>query len=137
MSALDRGVPVLDMAGFDPGAEGDARPLAQLDSACRDWGFFQITGHGIDPALIAATREQMSAFFAQPRQEKLAIERTASNPWGYYDRELTKNVRDWKEVFDFRRLAHPKLPDHHDDNRSEAGTNRWPAELPGFRDAMP
>ena len=42
----------------------------------------------------------MHRFFAQKREAKQRLERTAENPWGYYDRELTKNVRDWKEVFD-------------------------------------
>ena len=128
MSTLERGVPVLDLTGFDPGSEDDARALAQLDAACRDWGFFQITGHGIDPALIAATREQMSAFFAQPREDKLAIERTASNPWGYYDRELTKQKRDWKEIFDFG----PPDP-----TGPFAGAQpQWPHQLPDFEPTM-
>ena len=40
-------------------------------------------------------------FFKQPRKDKLAIKRTESIPLGYYDRELTKQKRDLKEVFDF------------------------------------
>jgi len=27
--------------------------------------------------------------------------RTAENPWGFYDRELTKHTRDWKQVYDY------------------------------------
>jgi isopenicillin N synthase-like dioxygenase len=27
--------------------------------------------------------------------------RTAENPWGFYDRELTKRTRDWKQVYDY------------------------------------
>lgn len=89
-------VPVIPMdAGLDePGT------MAALDAACREWGFFQITEHGIDETLLAATRAQMKAFFALPVAEKRAIARSAENPWGFYDQELTKNTRDWKEVFD-------------------------------------
>lgn len=29
------------------------------------------------------------------------MSRTKENPRGYYDRELTKNARDLKEVFDY------------------------------------
>jgi hypothetical protein len=36
----------------------------------------------------------MREFFALPLAEKRAVERTATNAWGFYDRELTKNVRD-------------------------------------------
>ena len=42
----------------------------------------------------------MRAFFALPDADKRAIERTATNSWGFYDRELTKNRRDWKQIFD-------------------------------------
>ena len=32
---------------------------------------------------------------------KQTIARTADNPWGYFDQELTKNTPDWKEIFDY------------------------------------
>ena len=66
-----------------------------IDAACRDWGMFQVVNHGIDSRLIAALRRQMHAFFAQPTETKRAISRTAANPWGFYDRELTRHTRDW------------------------------------------
>lgn len=72
-----------------------------IDSACRDWGFFQIVGHGIDDRAITTLRQAMRAFFALPVAAKHAIVRTAENPWGFYDRELTKNTRDWKEIYDY------------------------------------
>jgi isopenicillin N synthase-like dioxygenase len=49
--------------------------------------------------------------------------RNEQNPLGWFDRELTKRVRDHKEVFDF---VDPSVGD---------AMNRWP-DLPGFRDAM-
>jgi isopenicillin N synthase-like dioxygenase len=85
----------------------DIRDLANpatrraIDAACRDWGFFQVVGHGIDAASCRELRTTMREFFALPRSAKHAIERTAENPWGYYDRELTKNTRDWKEIYDY------------------------------------
>src|SRR5690606_35769328 len=30
-----------------------------------------------------------------------AIMRTAENPWGFYDRELTQHTRDWKQIYDY------------------------------------
>ena len=71
-----------------------------LDEACRDWGFFQTVEHGISNETFTDLTQAMHRFFAQKREAKQRLERTAENPWGYYDRELTKNVRDWKEVFD-------------------------------------
>jgi isopenicillin N synthase-like dioxygenase len=52
---------------------------------------------------------------------KRALARTRENPCGYYDRELTKNRRDLKEVFDFAAVD---------------GVNRWPEALPCFRETM-
>jgi isopenicillin N synthase-like dioxygenase len=77
------------------------------------------------------------AFFDQPMEVKRTLVRTRENPRGYYDRELTKNRRDLKEVFDFAALPHPELPEHHPDNHASVdGTNRWPQTLPQFRATM-
>ena len=72
-----------------------------IDGACREWGFFQIVGHGIDDAATAALRRAMRAFFALPLPAKHAIVRTAENPWGFYDQELTRHTRDWKQIYDY------------------------------------
>jgi isopenicillin N synthase-like dioxygenase len=85
-----------------------------IDSACREWGFFQVVGHGIDERTLSALRREMRAFFALPLSVKHAIMRTAENPWGFYDRELTKQARDWKQVYDYGppdgRSIVPQLP---------------------------
>lgn len=103
-------VPVIDIAGLEsPGS------LAAIDRACRDWGFFQVTGHGIDPLLLAEVFAVSRQFFAQPAAEKRRILRDAENPWGYYDKELTKRRQDWKEIYDFGPADGDKL------------RPRWPA----------
>ena len=43
----------------------------------------------------------MRRFFSLPGEAKKRIERSAENAWGYFDRELTKNRQDWKQIFDF------------------------------------
>jgi isopenicillin N synthase-like dioxygenase len=116
-------LPVLDVAGF---ADDDWYPA--LDRACAEWGCFQVVRHGIDTSLMAATLRQMQKFFALPWKEKLAIERTRDNAWGFFDRELTKNVRDWKEIFDFGPVA---------EHGPMAGSEpQWPTGLPEFRAAV-
>jgi len=87
------GVPVIDLSD-DPG-----RVEAAVARACADWGFFHLLGHGMEAALDGAMREAR-AFFAAPAEAKRALSRSRDNPWGYYDRELTKNRRDKKEIFD-------------------------------------
>jgi len=72
-----------------------------IDAACRAWGFFQIVGHGIDTDAVTELRKRMRELFALPLEAKHAIMRTAENPWGFFDRELTKRTRDWKQIYDF------------------------------------
>jgi isopenicillin N synthase-like dioxygenase len=120
MTASDR-IPVIDIRRLD----ADASALSQIHEACRDWGFFQIVGHGVPDELIQAMHASMCAFFALPLDEKRAIERTAANSWGYYDRELTKNTRDWKQVFD---VGPDELEGPLAGQRAQ-----WPHALPKFR----
>jgi isopenicillin N synthase-like dioxygenase len=88
-------VPVIDLSGGV-----DTLPVDQIALACSEWGFFQIVGHGIGARQLAAAMAQTRAFFALPKEFKRAVSRNRDNPWGYYDRELTKNRRDKKEIFD-------------------------------------
>jgi isopenicillin N synthase-like dioxygenase len=44
--------------------------VAQIDAACRSVGFFQLIGHGIDPATIADVRAASGEFFGLPKSVK-------------------------------------------------------------------
>jgi isopenicillin N synthase-like dioxygenase len=113
------GVPTLDMSNVTDDA------LAAVDLACRDHGFFLLMGHGLD-AELTALKEQASSFFALPMAEKRRVSRTVDNPMGYYDRELTKQKRDLKEVFDYYATTSPK------------GATRmpWPENPPAFQSIL-
>ncbi len=132
-------VPVIDLSPlFDPGdSAGQAAVAEAIAGACRHWGFFQVIGHGIPAPLIERVWSETQAFFDLPVADKRALMRSKDNPRGYYDRELTKNARDLKEVFDFGRDAFPDLPGEHPKNRAAIdGANQWPASLPGFKETM-
>jgi len=117
-------IPVIDISRLDD----DPRTLRQIGDACRDWGFFQIVGHGVPASLLGATHAAMRSFFALPDDAKRAIERTATNSWGFFDRELTKNKRDWKQIFDVG-------PD--ETHGPLAGSvAQWPRDLAGFKDTI-
>ena len=128
----------------------DARPfLARSSSrraeaqvirrACRDCGFFYISGHGVSETLLARLEQQSQAFFALPLEQKLAIRMArGGRAWrGYFPigAELTSNKPDQKEGLYFGiELAddHPKVaartPLH--------GRNLFPEEIPGFRETV-
>ena len=132
-------IPVVDVAPLcsDEEAEGLNDVVEKIGEACRDWGFFQVVNHGVSDVLIDRVWDETRRFFSLPRQVKLSITRTKDNPRGYYDRELTKNARDLKEVFDFANVPFPDLPDEHPKNRAAVdGQNQWPATLPTFKPTM-
>ncbi len=103
----------------------DEQALADMDLACRKWGFFQVVGHGIPDALVAAFMVEMRRFFALPMATKQEIARTAENAWGFYDKELTKNTRDWKQILDIGPAV--------DDGPMAGSHPQWPGSLTGFR----
>ncbi len=94
---MDANVPVISLAA------PPAQVREQLARACADWGFFHLVDHGLDPGLLSAMMDEARGLFAAPAApaaDKRALSRSRDNPWGYYDRELTKNRRDKKEIFD-------------------------------------
>ena len=98
-----------------------------LAATCEDHGFFILIDHDKD-ALIEQVFAQSSDFFAAPKREKLQIFRDETNPLGYFDRELTKQKRDLKEVFDFKAGGYL--------SRDPTKQTRWPEQRAGFREAL-
>jgi len=65
-------VPVIDLAPARDGGRDDRRRVASaVDAACREIGFFAITGHGVPAPLVDDLRRRAHAFFALPLDEKL------------------------------------------------------------------
>ena len=116
-------IPIIEMNDLSQ----NSTALFDLDQACRNWGFFQVTGHNIEPQLTLSVLEAARQFFALPPSQKNLLLRTQSNPWGFYDQELTKNKRDWKEIFDFG-------PNSSLASRQEK--SQWPESLPNFKKTM-
>ena len=108
-------LPVIDYAGLASGSE-----WTKLDRACAEWGFFKLENPPVSREERLQMVAAMRAFFDLPHGEKKAIERTEENHWGFYDQELTKNVQDWKEIFDVG-------PEH------GSCIPQWPAKPDSFR----
>jgi isopenicillin N synthase-like dioxygenase len=137
MSAAEN-LPVIDIASFSGGAEDLNRIGAALDRACAEFGFFYLTGHGIDPALSARMMTLAAEFFALPLEQKLAIAMPrGGRAWrGYFpiEGELTSGRPDRKEGIYFGTELGA------DDARVRAGLplhgmNLYPA-LHGFRETL-
>jgi isopenicillin N synthase-like dioxygenase len=132
------GLPVIDIAGLVRHGQ-DERAARAIEAACRASGFFYITGHGVDPGLIARLDAAARTFFARPEAEKLEIAMArGGRAWrGFFPvgAELTSGVPDRKEGLYFGTELGPEapavragLPLH--------GANLFPAGVPELRGAV-
>lgn len=119
-------IPVVSFARHNSG-EMSAADYDALARACEDHGFFLMIDHGADD-LVEQTFAQSASFFAASKEEKLKIFRDELNPLGYFDRELTKQKRDLKEVFDFKAGGYI--------SSDPAKQTRWPEQRAEFRNTL-
>jgi isopenicillin N synthase-like dioxygenase len=143
--AADEVIPVLDLGDYLAGVDGAATRLAgELCEAQERIGFFYIRNHGVPQDLIDAMFAETARFHALPAEPKLSL-RIDAQQTGYAPIR-TSEVRNGEAVVDTRHK--PDLsaafwvrrdrPD--DDPEVLAGrrfrVNKWPADLPGFRDTV-
>jgi isopenicillin N synthase-like dioxygenase len=138
----DRGaraeLPVIDVAPLTDGSQGAAGAAVaeHIQAACRDRGFFYVTGHGVPADLLGQLADASAEFFALPLADKLqiAMERGGRAWRGYFPvgAELTSGQPDLKEGLYFgAELAE-------DDPRVLAGLplhgrNLFPRQVPRLR----
>src|SRR6185369_12052346 len=126
-------LPIIDIGALVKRA-GDRRTVAaQIARACRESGFFYITGHDIDDRLQQQLEQLSRNFFARKADEKLDIRmERGGRAWrGYFPvgGELTSGKPDMKEGLYFGAelgQEHPLVlagtPMH--------GANLFPANIP-------
>ncbi|CAL5387701.1 unnamed protein product [Camellia sinensis] len=137
----DNNIPLIDLSLLNSpnnssSADSIASLAAEITEACETWGCFQVINHGVPVEQSQAIESASRQFFDQPKEEKKKVWRYERNPLGYHDSEITMNVRDWKEVFDFtvqNPTLFPASPDPHDLELREL-VNQWPQFPPQFRE---
>ncbi|XP_010028524.2 probable 2-oxoglutarate-dependent dioxygenase At5g05600 [Eucalyptus grandis] len=139
-------IPLIDLAalaGYSPsdGAAADSAAIkglvAEIGEACKEWGFFSTVNHGVPAEKRERIEREGREFFRQDLEEKKKVRRDEKRTPGYYETEHTKNVRDWKEVFDFtvqEPTVFPASPEDGEEGVIEC-TNQWPEYPPGLREA--
>jgi isopenicillin N synthase-like dioxygenase len=133
-------IPVIDISPLVNGSPAHAHTVAKaLGSACREVGFFYVTGHGVPQALRARVFESSAAFFAGPASIREAA--SFSGPGGNrgYIR-LGGEALDPGKPADVKEAFNIGLELEPDDPELVArapfrDANLWP-EMPGFRDTM-
>ncbi|RUS65217.1 isopenicillin N synthase family oxygenase [Pseudorhodobacter sp. E13] len=134
------GLPLISVAALLAGdGEGIKATADAIGQAAREFGFFRISDHGIEPELIEATYQSAIAFFALSDRKKRAYYIGDSpNHRGYvpftekgdYPDEVSRNY----EAFDLGLDLPATDPDFLAGCRV-LGPNVWP-DLPGFRETV-
>ena len=133
-------IPVIDIAPLVTGSPEQAQAVATaLGQACREVGFFYVTGHGIPPTLRARVFDNSAAFFSGPASIREAA--SFSGPGGNrgYIRLGGEALdpdkpADVKEAFNIGLELAPDEPELIARAPFRAA-NLWP-DMPGFRDTM-
>jgi isopenicillin N synthase-like dioxygenase len=128
---------IIDVSGLASGEkQAVSRIAAQLGRACRDTGFFYVTGHGIPDALLSGIFARAQSFFAAPAAAKdaISIKRSRHNRGyvGLSTESLDPTHTDNKEAFNIGLDLAPSDPDVVA-GKPFRGVNLWP-DTPGFRD---
>jgi isopenicillin N synthase-like dioxygenase len=137
----DSSLPLIDVAPLVAGTPGRDAVAAQIGAACRAHGFFYVTGHGVDAALVQRLEDLSHRFFELPEDTKMRWRMAlGGRAWrGYFPLggELTSGRPDWKEGLYLgtelpatHPLVQAKTPVH--------GPNLFPGapEVPDFREAI-
>jgi isopenicillin N synthase-like dioxygenase len=134
-------LPVIDMSPLLARGESPAKlkVAREIESACRDSGFFYATGHGIASDLFACLDSASGKLFELPEAEKLDIRMSrGGRAWrGYFavGGELTSGKADLKEGIYFG----TELPADHPRVRAGVplhGANLFPPQVPELRNAV-
>ena len=133
-------IPIIDVSGLRSSdiAEREA-VAAEIGTACREVGFFYVTGHGIPPATARGVFDAAHDLFALPHHAKdaLAIRHSPHNR-GYVgvagERLDAMASPDQKEAFNIGLDLPPDDPEVLA-AKPFRGVNLWP-DLPGWRDRV-
>jgi isopenicillin N synthase-like dioxygenase len=141
----DLRIPVIDLGPYRAGEEGAlARTAAALGAASENIGFYFIANHGVPQALIDRVFAEAERFHHLPLERKMAV-RALDQPIGY----LPVGGQTQRAELYGTRSKHPDrsasyyireeyAPDHPDRlaGKPWVFANRWPADLPGFRETL-
>ncbi len=109
--------------------------------ACHEVGFFLLTNHGIEQALIDSVFDTSQQFFDLPLDDRKSIDKRTSRHfrgWECEGSEYTNGRPDIREQIDLWSEHPPLAPDVLPAYRRLLGPNQWPSNqlVPGFEAAL-
>ncbi|KAK6234234.1 hypothetical protein QUC31_006640, partial [Theobroma cacao] len=105
-------------------AKGDGDERRKLDLARKEWGFFQITNHGVADEVLHKMKSAVAAFFALPLEEKKKYAMAENDLHGCGQGCVVSEQQklDWCDM-----MALMTLPPE------SRNFKFWPLTLPGFK----
>jgi isopenicillin N synthase-like dioxygenase len=134
-------LPVIDLKNFEFDEAGLQGIATELDRVFSDIGFCYIANTGVPPDLMAGVFAASEAFHALPQADKDAVTINAFHR-GYMAPKtsliVTSTVAAVTKPNNSESLMFMHEVAEDDPRRGEAlqGPNQWPANLPGFREAV-
>ncbi|RDX65823.1 Protein SRG1, partial [Mucuna pruriens] len=91
-------VPVIDLHKL---LSQDAIQLENLHHACKEWGFFQIINHGVDPSVVEKMKIGVEEFFNLPMEEKKKFWQTPEDMQGFGQLFVVSEEQklEWADMF--------------------------------------
>ncbi|XP_034693242.1 protein SRG1-like [Vitis riparia] len=80
LSVLSPQIPVIDLALL---SSENVEELKKLEWACKCWGFFMATNHGIPKEVLQRVKDAAAGFFELPFEEKIAYSLDSNEMQGY------------------------------------------------------
>ncbi|CAN6208494.1 unnamed protein product [Urochloa humidicola] len=121
-------VPTIDLRrllALDDGASSEAE---KLRLALQNWGFFLVTGHGIDASLMDGLIAWSREFFRKPLEEKQAYSNLVGGKQWQLEGYGNDPVKTQDQILDWSDRLHLRV-----EPEDERNLDRWPGHPESFR----
>lgn len=131
-------IPVIDFTPFrEGGMVGRLKVATAIADACREIGFFYLSGHGVPEEKLKKVFEQSAEFFHQPLATRAEVAATPERYRGWIPMPHSEPMSRSSRLFEQYRIQAEFGGDGplQGDDRLFYAPNRWPAQLPEFQAA--
>ncbi|CAN4105729.1 unnamed protein product [Withania somnifera] len=112
VASSNKEVPIIDMQRLINSNNHDSvnLELQKLHFAAKEWGFFQLTNHGVSCSLVEKMKHEVQVFFNLPLEEKNKFEQLPGDTDGFGQLFVVSDEQklDWADLF-YLKTAPPYL----------------------------
>ncbi|KAK6929373.1 LOW QUALITY PROTEIN: Isopenicillin N synthase-like, Fe(2+) 2OG dioxygenase domain [Dillenia turbinata] len=124
VSSISEDIPVINFSRLVKGDEDERR---KLDFACTNFGFFQVTDHGIEEEVLQNIKSAVAGFYRLPLVEKMKHAMKANDLQGYGQAYVASDEQklDWCDLIGL--IVQPA---------EKRNMKYWPTTVLGFKEAV-